>query len=180
MICTTTSMGANAPLLGTGTLQNLVSPLPIVIPPPGSSGADDADHPDSLKQSLGVAAAACRAAILQLRSPGEILAMCGKYAQAPYADVPMPQFPVADLAFSNWDRCSLLTSVVCLGDSARLAQHQMSKHAGRCHVGHIVTLCCSLPGHICMLCCMRRHPELTSVLKNSQLLDKTHASWAAG
>ena len=94
-------------ILGTGTLQNLVSPLPIVIPPPGSSGADDADHPDSLNQSLGVAAAACRAAILQLRSPGEILATCGKYAQAPYADVPMPQFPAADLAFSNWDRCGL-------------------------------------------------------------------------
>ena len=96
--------------LRAGTLQNLVSVLPIVIPPGPceATGASQQgpDHPSSLQHALCVAAAACRTAILHIREPGQVLAECAKYAQAPYADVPIPPFPPADLVFSNWDRCS--------------------------------------------------------------------------
>ena len=97
-----------------GTVQNTLSVLPITIPPSGPLPDIGQDTPSSLHGCIGQAAAACRSAILRLREPGQILAEWTKYAQAPYAQEPLPPFPVTDLCLSNWDRYVPVHAVAAL------------------------------------------------------------------
>ena len=97
--------------LGAGNLQNNQAPLPVVIPSPEQPAPAEPETPRSLQHCIGLAAAACRAAILQLRAPGQVLAMMAQYSQAPYLEGPLPRSPCSDVFITNWNQCAQATFV---------------------------------------------------------------------
>ena len=83
-------------------MQNMVAMLPFMVPACKQPAAEDPSSPSGLHNSVGLAAAACRAAILQARSPGGILAEWAKQALAAYAE---PQAaPAYDCFVTNWNQ----------------------------------------------------------------------------
>ena len=52
----------------------MITVLPFMVPAGEQPASEHPSCPSSLHNSIGLAAAACRAAILQMRSPGGILA----------------------------------------------------------------------------------------------------------
>ena len=84
-------------------MQNLLTVVNIEIPhnPSGS----DPDDSACLLHSVAITAAACRAAILQLRRPAAILAEYVKWSMMPYQLESQPA-PVPDILVSNWNGCA--------------------------------------------------------------------------
>ena len=83
-------------------MQNIVTVLPFMVPACEQPAAEDASSPSGLHNSIGLAAAACRAAILQARSPGGILGEWAKQVLAAHAE---PQTaPAYDCFVTNWNQ----------------------------------------------------------------------------
>ena len=83
-------------------MQNIVTVLAFMVPACEQPAAEDASSPSGLHNSIGLAAAACRAAILQARSPGRILGEWAKQVLAAHAE---PQTaPAYDCFVTNWNQ----------------------------------------------------------------------------
>ena len=86
-----------------GSLQNLWHPLVVAIPPAEPPAHQEAADPDSLHHSLATVAAASRAAVAKLRSPGQVLEAYSSLAQAPFA-MPPSTYPSFDVVITSWTR----------------------------------------------------------------------------
>ena len=103
-----------------GAIQNMMTALPVVIPAPAEHTLGDAA---SLHDSIGRAAAACRASILQMRQD-QMLGEWTKCVLAPYDDLPTSPPAAADIFLTNWNQCAPqppCLSPPCLVDKVDLA-----------------------------------------------------------
>ena len=89
-----------------GAIQNMVMPLPVVVLPDKLPQPEHAATLDALLHSLGLAAAACRAAILRVPT-GQILDRWVEQAGFPFRPAP-PQSPAPDVYLANWNQYALL------------------------------------------------------------------------
>ena len=96
------SMFAEKPVC-TGAMQNMLSALPVVVPAPAEHKPKVAANDQSLHESIGLAAAACRASILQMRQ-GQMLGEWTKCALAAYAELPPSPPAAVDVFLTNWNQ----------------------------------------------------------------------------
>ena len=91
-------------------MQNLTLPLPLAVPHAEGVPSGSPDDLAGLQYSLGLAAAACRTAVLKIRSPGEILAKLVGMALTLFPEQCSrsgggwhTHMPPADLLQTNWN-----------------------------------------------------------------------------
>ena len=80
----------------------MIMPLPVVVPPDGVPQSEHTATLDALLHSLGLAAAACRAAILHVRT-GQILNHWVEHAGFPFRPASPPP-PTPDVFVTNWNQ----------------------------------------------------------------------------